>query len=99
MDRDHPRICGEKGFIGLEVGLYPGSPPHMRGKAGINPTIGARPRITPAYAGKSLLIAIVFAPFNGITPAYAGKRYWRRCSCSALWDHPRICGEKYTSLQ
>ena len=29
---DHPRVCGEKGFIGLEVGLYPGSPPRMRGK-------------------------------------------------------------------
>ena len=33
--------------------------------------------------------------FIGITPAYAGKRnavqFWK----SFLWDHPRLCGEKY----
>ena len=49
---DHPRICGEKGFIGLEVGLYPGSPPHMRGKAIVHLPFVLRVGITPAYAGK-----------------------------------------------
>ena len=50
---DHPRVCGEKGFIGLEVGLYPGSPPRMRGKALGDGSFLADKGITPAYAGKS----------------------------------------------
>ena len=29
---DHPRICGEKGDVGVDDGLAAGSPPHMRGK-------------------------------------------------------------------
>ena len=35
----------------------------------------------------------------GITPAYAGKSL--RCSLAfcSRWDHPRVCGEKYTSYQ
>ena len=32
---------------------------------------------------------------GGITPAYAGKSQSYRQPCSAMWDHPRVCGEKY----
>ena len=32
---------------------------------------------------------------NGITPAYAGKRGSHCGSDRRLWDHPRVCGEKY----
>ena len=31
---------------------------------------------------------------HGITPAYAGKSQSYRQPCSAMWDHPRVCGEK-----
>ena len=32
----------------------------------------------------------------GITPAYAGKSaHTRRCP-SIDWDHPRLCGEKFS---
>ena len=31
---------------------------------------------------------------RGITPAYAGKSQSYRQPCSAMWDHPRVCGEK-----
>ena len=31
-----------------------------------------------------------------ITPAYAGKRGGMWVQESTLWDHPRVCGEKYT---
>ena len=52
--RDHPRICGEKGFLLRPCLAGSGSPPHMRGK-GVQAsneviTVG----ITPAYAGKSV---------------------------------------------
>ena len=46
-------MCGEKGFIGLEVGLYPGSPPRMRGKAIFSSGSSGLVGITPACAGKS----------------------------------------------
>ena len=55
-ERDHPRVCGEKGRM-LKKGLVNfGSPPRMRGKelsfVGFQPHTG----ITPAYAGKSMKI-------------------------------------------
>ena len=51
--RDHPRLCGEKGFSTQILGQFAGSPPPMRGKASVK-TLGISTyRITPAYAGKS----------------------------------------------
>ena len=54
-ERDHPRLCGEKG--GFAFVLYPskGSPPPMRGKDGDSVHSRLPFRITPAYAGKSPL--------------------------------------------
>ena len=52
VNRDHPRICGEKSPGFICCGPCWGSPPHMRGKVkGIACTRGFV-RITPAYAGK-----------------------------------------------
>ena len=31
---------------------------------------------------------------SGITPAYAGKSPARGLVAAAVWDHPRVCGEK-----
>ena len=33
LDRDHPRMCGEKPADGFHVHYWKGSPPHVRGKA------------------------------------------------------------------
>ena len=53
--RDHPRLCGEKQFCYFFVNSTPGSPPPMRGKAwNFHLTLWYQ-RITPAYAGKSLV--------------------------------------------
>ena len=53
LNRDHPRLCGEKQCIVSSRSPCSGSPPPMRGKAHrwIVPLSPAR--ITPAYAGKS----------------------------------------------
>ena len=37
-------------------------------------------------------------PDSGITPACAGKREIRRTIRRLLWDHPRVCGEKFRFL-
>ena len=51
--RDHPRLCGEKSDLFLNVRKPVGSPPPMRGKVGGEGEGKDRVRITPAYAGKS----------------------------------------------
>ena len=33
-----------------------------------------------------------------ITPAYAGKRFCNSRQKWNVWDHPRLCGEKYNLL-
>ena len=53
---DHPRVCGEKHLLlCLAQDLF-GSPPRMRGKASLIGSAFDTLRITPAYAGKSLLV-------------------------------------------
>ena len=50
---DHPRLCGEKQQTTKTATISQGSPPPMRGKAGVAAAFVAFNRITPAYAGKS----------------------------------------------
>ena len=53
LQRDHPRVCGEKRFVDVAKGPHRGSPPRMRGKVKYNKVRAQQDRITPAYAGKS----------------------------------------------
>ena len=55
MYADHPRVCGENLFRSFEFGQVPGSPPRMRGKPKENMRQAEISRITPAYAGKTLM--------------------------------------------
>ena len=59
--RDHPRLCGEKISRNCYNTCTKGSPPPMRGKAPSKAKEAASGRITPAYAGKSLLMLMVYA--------------------------------------
>lgn len=53
LGRDHPRMCGEK-FTRFVLQKTPyGSPPRMRGKVHLHPSLQVHLGITPAYAGKS----------------------------------------------
>ena len=52
--QDHPRMCGEKRRNSRDPEVWQGSPPRMRGKGGILGVQRNCPRITPAYAGKSI---------------------------------------------
>ena len=53
INKDHPRVCGEKSFFQRCRSLIEGSPPRMRGKGGFSLIDGGVSGITPAYAGKS----------------------------------------------
>ena len=51
---DHPRACGEKHIEGLVANTALGSPPRLRGEAGIYASVCRPRRITPAPAGRSV---------------------------------------------
>ena len=59
-ERDHPRICGEKGTQSGTVKDNLGSPPHMRGKAGTGKQGLSCEGITPAYAGKRNVVVAFY---------------------------------------
>ena len=52
---DHPRLRGEKALMESFILYITGSPPLTRGKAGYITSKPILLRITPAYAGKSVL--------------------------------------------
>ena len=58
--RDHPRTRGEKFAIKSTNANELGSPPHTRGKATETISSISAPRITPAHAGKSLVVNFNF---------------------------------------
>ena len=60
VDQDHPRLCGEKYLRKIDYIATPGSPPPMRGKGPECSLDLTSLRITPAYAGKSLVIVSPF---------------------------------------
>ena len=91
---DHPCVCGEKGFIGLEVGLYPGSPPRMRGKGGCVERLVGGFRITPACAGKSLTESET-AAYCRDHPRVCGEKVWlRRYHLKQKGSPPRMRGKE-----
>ena len=51
--RDHPRMCGDKGYRRLRCEERDGSPPHVRGQVFQKGCVIFMPRITPACAGTS----------------------------------------------
>ena len=54
-ERDHPRAGGEKEKLRDAYALLMGSPPHGRGKVGLDGGLSEAVGITPAQAGKSKL--------------------------------------------
>ena len=50
----------------------------------------------PPMRGKAVTHGIITKVY-GITPAYAGKRRCGQHSGLSLQDHPRLCGEKFTT--
>ena len=55
---DHPRMGGEKSFIYQFPFFLRGSPPHGRGKVFTCCLLSRLDRITPAWAGKSLVLGV-----------------------------------------
>ena len=71
---DHPRVCGEEGWIVLFLIFGMGSPPRMRGRERqawpASAAMGDHPRV----CGEEFDRTTRHLSAGGITPAYAGKR-------------------------
>ena len=70
---DHPRVCGEKYSWEKSTCKIFGSPPRMRGKAGLVQIVCRLRGITPAYAGKSHKVRLQ-APGRWDHPRVCGEK-------------------------
>ena len=74
FNRDHPRLRGEKRLTAMSNLLILGSPPLARGKDDSNLATLRQIGITPACAGKSLLV-FTKSIFNRDHPRLRGEKY------------------------
>ena len=90
---DHPRVCGEKFSTPPQLVIRLGSPPRMRGKAGIKKDKGVAARITPAYAGKSFVVLRCYAD-KGDHPRVCGEKHIvQKASFDPDGSPPRMRGK------
>ena len=91
--KDHPRVCGEKSEMSLNLSALMGSPPRMRGKdlsAIVSPPYVG---ITPAYAGKRNSFTKSFEE-HGDHPRVCGEKFDLDCTCvTELGSPPRMRGK------
>ena len=108
--RNHPRVCGEKKVMRGAKDKRMGSPPRMRGKGGALSSAASFPRITPACAGKRLLLCWFrdhprmcgekFRAYAkiwnewGSPPHVRGKAERRKCTNPAVWITPACAGKR-----
>ena len=58
QNQDHPRACGKDPILGLLIDAVVGSPPRMRERQSLFILLPPTPRITPAHAGKTRVLAV-----------------------------------------
>ena len=56
--QDHPRACGENGYVPKRRQWGIGSPPRMRGKLPLSAVFTFGRGITPAHAGKTPTVVL-----------------------------------------
>ena len=92
-----PQVRGKVTFV-IECPQLPKDHPRMCGeKMHMLLCVPASYGSPPHMRGKGR-VRHVFLPFSGITPAHAGKSSILVAHWSAVWDHPRTCGEKSGSM-
>ena len=90
---DHPRVCGEKNIWEAADTKSTGSPPRVRGKGWQPvPRTGTR-RITPACAGKRLLLMRPDTRFGDHPRVCGEKRFNRDQTILTTGSPPRVRGK------
>ena len=99
IDRDHPRVCGEKQQMIADAGKGMGSPPRMRGKAERRSKRPQNPGITPAYAGKRLGLATRTSRERD-HPRVCGEKACMQCTLQGHGGSPpRMRGKEHVRLR
>ena len=96
--KDHPRACGEKREFARFEPLNLGSPPRMRGEAGLAARHRAKSRITPAHAGRSFKQFIQSLFFQDHPRACGEKLALSAISVMAIGSPPRMRGEVSSAI-
>ena len=92
--RDHPRLGGEKCIaVVISTGIL-GSPPPMRGKAFGKICNNLFNRITPAYAGKRLIMYIMCGQIRDHPRLCGEKCVWEPMQTSLLGSPPPMRGKE-----
>ena len=94
LERDHPRVCGEKICWFTPTTRQIGSPPRMRGKVILLDTKSCHDGITPAYAGKSLTIPKLSTASRDHPRVCGEKREAATRRRAALGSPPRMRGKE-----
>ncbi len=92
-DRDHPRVCGEKGSSTSPMKCLKGSPPRVRGKATFRVGQPARLGITPACAGKSSQRTTSRPAFRDHPRVCGEKAILSQAAQVAVGSPPRVRGK------
>ncbi len=87
MDRDHPRVGGEKLRDPAFFGCWLGSPPRGRGKVRHIHLAAALIGITPAWAGKRSLPE-ARTSCREDHPRVGGEKFFRRTAMRSIWGSP-----------
>ena len=93
-ERDHPRVCGEKGDL---VPIYldeVGSPPRVRGKVPKAPRHLGRGGITPACAGKSKRLACCAQQAEDHPRVCGEKHFGQGSGFQLVGSPPRVRGKE-----
>ena len=94
VNKDHPRVGGEKCLFWVRFGAQTGSPPRERGKGKARNAVTHQLRITPAWAGKSMT-APGRSSRTGDHPRMGGEKSVRLfCIPSRLGSPPRGRGKE-----
>ena len=98
-ERDHPRVCGEKGSSTFWSRNHSGSPPRMRGKVDDVPGGVLHRGITPACAGKSSGLADS-CDLLGDHPRVCGEKPTSYClPRHIMGSPPRMRGKEHVRLR
>ncbi len=93
-DRDHPRVCGENGFLNSSFATARGSPPRVRGKLDEFKAKRLALGITPACAGKTSTARPPHSPDRD-HPRVCGENLGVQFSQSGVWGSPpRVRGKQ-----
>ena len=88
--------CAGKSYTGVRCRISRGDHPRVCGEKDTRSQRQAHPSGSPPRVRGKVPHRNVDVLIAGITPACAGKSTSVLCTRFALWDHPRVCGEKRT---